>query len=331
MDILVTGGNGFIGSCLIKKLLLNTDVNVINLDCLTYAASTSSLREIEHIDTYIHKNVDINDKKKVAEVFDEYNIKKVIHLAAESHVDNSINDPSIFLKTNILGTFNLLQCSLEKNKDEDFLFHHVSTDEVYGQLSIDDEKFHENSRYKPSSPYSASKASSDHIVRAWGNTYKLPYVITNCSNNYGPYQHREKLIPNTIFKALNNQEIPVYGNGKQIRDWLHVEDHADALIEVAFSGLTNDTFNIGSNNEINNLDLVQKICNILNKNFPNKNIKDYKELITFVDDRPGHDFRYSIDNSKIRNVLRWNPKIDFDEGLLRTVKWYKEAIDEKKI
>ena len=252
-------------------------------------------------------------------------------MAAESHVDNSINDPSIFLKTNVLGTFNLLQCSLKKNNDKGFLFHHVSTDEVYGQLSIDDEKFHENSRYDPSSPYSASKAGSDHLVRAWGNTYKLPYVITNCSNNYGPYQHREKLIPNTIFKALNNQKIPVYGNGKQIRDWLHVEDHADALIEVAFSGLVNETFNIGSNNEINNLDLVKKICDILNENFPDKNISDYKELITFVDDRPGHDFRYSINNTKIRNELHWDPKINFDDGLLKTIKWYKKAFDEKKI
>ncbi len=326
MKILVTGGAGFIGSALIRYLIKNTDNDVINLDKLTYASNLSSLDDIKESGRYRFENIDICNKNRLSEVFLDYRPDVVMHLAAESHVDNSIKAPNKFLKTNIIGTFNLLESSRLMIKDlksdnKKFIFHHISTDEVYGDLNEDDEKFSEETPYAPSSPYSASKASSDHIVRAWFRTYDLPIIITNCSNNYGPYQFPEKLIPSTILKAINGKQISIYGNGQQIRDWLFVDDHVQALYKVATEGKVGETYNIGGNCEKRNIEVVEEICSLLDEIIPLKDASYHKQ-IKFVSDRPGHDQRYAINSSKISNQLGWEPKETFDSGIKKTVLWY---------
>jgi dTDP-glucose 4,6-dehydratase len=330
MKILITGGAGFIGSTLIKNILKNTDHIVINIDKLTYAGNIESLSEIKFNKNYFFEQIDICDNSSLNKIFTKYKPNAVMHLAAESHVDKSINNPMAFIETNIVGTFNLLEQSrklydsmslVDKNN---FRFHHISTDEVYGDLELESEKFNETTSYKPSSPYSASKASSDHFVRAWGRTYGLPIIITNCSNNYGPNQFPEKLIPLSIINFLHGKKVRVYGNGLQIRDWLYVEDHANALIKVLEAGKVGSTYNIGGNCERTNIDVVEQICNILeNQNLDKPiGISNYKELITFVDDRPGHDQRYAINSSKIENDLGWTPNESFETGIMKTVQWY---------
>ena len=332
MKIMVTGGAGFIGSSLIRHIINNTNFEVLNIDCLTYAGNLESLEEIDKSQRYFFEKIDICNKEDLTKVFTSYQPNIVIHLAAESHVDRSIDSPLRFLETNIIGTFNLLNVSnnyfsqLDSFKKDIFKFHHVSTDEVYGDLENDVDLFTEETPYSPSSPYSASKASSDHLVRAWERTYNLPTVITNCSNNYGPYQFPEKLIPHIIVNAINGRPLPIYGKGDQIRDWLYVEDHSRALLKVALKGKIGETYNIGGNNEKTNLEVVQSICELLEEMKPDKpkQIKKYKDLIKFVKDRPGHDKRYAIDNSKIKKDLNWSPKESFDTGLRKTVKWFLE-------
>ena len=332
MKIMVTGGAGFIGSSLIRHIINNTNFEVLNIDCLTYAGNLESLEEIDKSQRYFFEKIDICNKEDLTKVFTSYQPNIVIHLAAESHVDRSIDSPLRFLETNIIGTFNLLNVSnnyfsqLDSFKKDIFKFHHVSTDEVYGDLENDVDLFTEETPYSPSSPYSASKASSDHLVRAWERTYNLPTVITNCSNNYGPYQFPEKLIPHIIVNAINGRPLPIYGKGDQIRDWLYVEDHSRALLKVALKGKIGETYNIGGNNEKTNLEVVQSICELLEEMKPDKpkQIKKYKDLIKFVKDRPGHDRRYAIDNSKIKKDLNWSPKESFDTGLRKTVKWFLE-------
>jgi len=327
MKILITGGSGFIGSSLIRYLLDELgNYEILNIDKLTYASNNSLIKYHEN-KNYNHEKIDIVDEKSLREAFLDFQPNFIMHLAAESHVDNSIKNPSKFIETNILGTYNLLNISLEyfkKLKPEYFKFHHISTDEVYGDLEKDEPKFTELTSYNPSSPYSATKASSDHLVRSWTRTYGLPSVITNCSNNYGPYQNKEKLIPTIIMNALNHKSIPIYGDGNQIRDWLYVEDHAAALYKVLIDGKNNQTYNIGGVNEVKNIDVALKICKILDDISPikSKELQSYKDLIKFVDDRPGHDKRYAIDCSKIKRDLNWSPREDFDSGLLKTVKWY---------
>jgi dTDP-glucose 4,6-dehydratase len=328
--ILITGGAGFIGSSVIRHIIKNTDNSVVNIDKLTYAGNLESLESIETNARYLFEKIDICNPVEIKRVFNEYCPDIVMHLAAESHVDRSIDGPSAFIQTNIIGTFVLLEeavtywSNLDSNKKNKFRFHHISTDEVYGDLKIDDSLFTENSSYSPSSPYSASKASSDHLVRSWHRTYGLPTLITNCSNNYGPYQFPEKLIPLIILNALEGKNLPIYGNGKQIRDWLYVDDHARAILEVVFSGEIGSTYNIGGHNEVQNIEIVKLICSILDELEPSKfdNIKHYKQLITFVDDRAGHDLRYAIDASKIENELRWKPNETVTTGIRKTVKWY---------
>lgn len=323
--ILVTGGAGFIGSAVIRHIINSTNDVVINVDKLTYAGNLNSLGNALKSDRHIFEKVDICDAISLKNVFEKYKPNKVMHLAAESHVDRSIDAPSDFIQTNIIGTYNLLQVSLEyfKKENSDFLFHHISTDEVYGDLGESKEDlFTEETSYKPSSPYSASKASSDHLVRAWNRTYGLPTLITNCSNNYGPYHFPEKLIPHMILNALSSKALPVYGDGSQIRDWLYVEDHARALYKVVTEGKAGETYNIGGHNEKKNLEVVETICSILDELVP-KN-ESYKNLITFVKDRPGHDVRYAIDASKIERELGWKPEETFESGILKTVKWYLE-------
>mgnify|MGYP001275148303 FL=1 len=330
--ILITGGAGFIGSALIRYILSNTGHIVKNIDKLTYAGNLESLKPISESPNYFFEQIDICDAKSINRVFKKFQPDILLHLAAESHVDNSINDPGDFIQTNIIGTFTLLQQSLSYwrglsgDKKHDFRFHHVSTDEVYGDLNKNEALFTEKNSYKPSSPYSASKASSDHLVRAWYRTYGLPILITNCSNNYGPYQFPEKLIPVVILNAIQGKSIPIYGDGQQVRDWLFVDDHARALFESALLGRAGETYNIGGHNEIKNIDVVHGICKILDELLPSKinNIKNYKELITFVDDRAGHDIRYAIDSSKIKKELGWVPIETFETGLRKTVKWYLE-------
>ena len=329
--IIITGGAGFIGSALIKKILsVFNNVKIINIDMLTYAGTVTRLHEISKNKNYIFKRVDICNKKELKDIFKEHLPDKVIHLAAESHVDHSIDGPSIFVETNILGTFNLLDISLQywnslnNQKKNEFIFQHISTDEVYGSLDFDDSLFTETSRYDPSSPYSASKASADHLVNAWNKTYNLPTIITNCSNNFGPYQFPEKLIPLTIIKILTNQNIPVYGEGNQIRDWLFVDDHAQALIDVINKGSAGNTYNIGGNNQYTNLEVVELICEIIEDHSSQNNLK---QLITFVKDRPAHDKRYAIDASKIKNEINWSPKKNFKNALSETVSWYIENRD----
>ena len=336
--ILVTGGAGFIGSALIHYIINNTNCTVVNVDNLTYAGNLLSLESISINPLYTFEQVNICDSLELKRIFKKHQPDIIMHLAAESHVDRSINDPSEFIKTNIVGTYTLLEqakfywSELKDEKKANFRFHHVSTDEVYGDLPHPDEQageitfFTEKTPYAPSSPYSASKASSDHLVRAWHKTFELPIVITNCSNNYGPSQFPEKLIPLTILNALEGKPLPVYGKGNQIRDWLYVEDHVRALVLVAMNGSIGETYNIGGNNEIKNIEVVKKICEILEDLVPLKNsllnIPTYKNLITFVNDRPGHDKRYAIDALKIKKELGWSPLESFESGIYKTIQWY---------
>jgi len=326
MRFLITGGAGFIGSAVIRELINNTNHSVINLDKLTYAGNLQSLESVNSSDRYIFEKVDICDTQEVKRVFEVYKPDIVMHLAAESHVDRSIDDANDFIQTNIVGTYTLLErakdyfSTLDKDKKDIFRFHHISTDEVYGDLDGTDDLFTETTSYSPSSPYSASKASSDHLVRAWQRTYNFPTLITNCSNNYGPFHFPEKLIPLVILNALDNKSLPIYGKGEQIRDWLFVEDHARALIKVATQGIIGETYNIGGHNEKKNIEVVETICSILDKKVPKD--RPYKDLITFVKDRPGHDVRYAIDASKIAKDLDWRPEETFESGLEKTIEWY---------
>ena len=330
MKILVTGGAGFIGSAVVRHIIENTSDEVRVIDCLTYAGNLESLAPVAGNKRYSFSQTDITDAKSVAEQFSDFRPDIVMHLAAESHVDRSIDGPAAFIQTNLIGTFPLLEAArqywsaLDTAQKQTFRFHHISTDEVYGDLHGTDDLFTEETPYAPSSPYSASKAGSDHLVRAWNRTYGLPVVVTNCSNNYGPYHFPEKLIPLTILNALAGKPLPVYGNGEQIRDWLYVEDHARALYKVATEGRSGETYNIGGHNERKNIDVVRTICAILDKVVEQKpgNISQFADLITFVKDRPGHDLRYAIDAAKIQRDLGWVPEETFESGIEKTVHWY---------
>ena len=329
--ILVTGGAGFIGSAVVRHLLSDTDIKVINVDKLTYAGSQLNLGDYAEHPRHHFCEVDICDSHSIAKLLNEYKPDAVMHLAAESHVDRSIDGPAAFIQTNIVGTYTLLEScrhywsALSGNKQEQFRFHHISTDEVYGDLGENSSAlFTEDTPYDPSSPYSASKASSDHLVRAWHRTYGLPVIVTNCSNNYGPYHFPEKLIPLMILNALEGKSLPIYGDGQQIRDWLYVTDHARALVKVVTEGLVGQTYNIGGHNERTNLQVVHAICELLDELHPDKpkTLQSYRELISYVKDRPGHDLRYAIDASKIDRTLNWLPKETFESGLRKTVQWY---------
>lgn len=325
MKILVTGGAGFIGSAVVR-LAIARGHEVVNLDALTYAACLENVSEVADNEHYVFKQVDIRDRVALENTFAETKPDVVMHLAAESHVDRSIDGPSDFIDTNITGTFNMLEAArkywLDQGKPEGFRFHHISTDEVYGSLPADPSvQFTEETSYDPRSPYSASKAASDHLVRAWAETYGLPVVLTNCSNNYGPYHFPEKLIPVVILNALAGKPLPIYGDGSNVRDWLYVEDHADALLLVVQEGELGRSYNIGGENERSNLELVQTICGILDELRPREE-GSYADLITFVADRPGHDARYAIDPSRIRDELGWRPSVTVEEGLRKTVEWY---------
>ena len=330
MKILVTGGAGFIGSAVVRHIIENTSDEVCVIDCLTYAGNLESLAPVAGNKRYSFSQTDITDAKSVAEQFSDFRPDIVMHLAAESHVDRSIDGPAAFIQTNLIGTFTLLEAArqywsaLDTAQKQTFRFHHISTDEVYGDLHGTDDLFTEETPYAPSSPYSASKAGSDHLVRAWNRTYGLPVVVTNCSNNYGPYHFPEKLIPLTILNALAGKPLPVYGNGEQIRDWLYVEDHARALYKVATEGRSGETYNIGGHNERKNIDVVRTICAILDKVVEQKpgNISQFADLITFVKDRPGHDLHYAIDAAKIQRDLGWVPEETFESGIEKTVHWY---------
>ena len=327
-NILVTGGAGFIGSAVIRYLINETNSNVLNIDKLTYAGNLESLETVSNNPRYQFLHADICDKSAMTKAFDDFEPDIVMHLAAESHVDRSIDGPMDFIQTNIIGTYNLLEVArnywqnLTEDKKSRFKFHHISTDEVYGDLEGTDDLFTEETSYSPSSPYSASKASSDHLVRAWYRTYGLPVVVTNCSNNYGPYHFPEKLIPLVILNALDGKPLPVYGDGKQIRDWLYVEDHARALYLVATTAKVGETYNIGGHNEKQNIDVVKTICTILDNIKPRTDGQSYAQQITFVKDRPGHDLRYAIDASKIQQELNWQPQETFESGIQKTVEWY---------
>lgn len=323
MRILVTGGAGFIGSAVIRLLIKSTEHQVLNVDRLTYAGNLESLREVSDSSRYSFFQADICDRSAMEKAFADFKPDAVMHLAAESHVDRSIDGPAQFIQTNIFGTYNLLETARSYAKDrKDFRFHHISTDEVYGDLELDNSLFTEETPYDPSSPYSASKASSDHLVRAWHRTFGLPVLITNCSNNYGPYHFPEKLIPLVILNALDEKPLPVYGKGEQIRDWLHVEDHARALVKVVTDGKPGETYNIGGHNEKQNIEVVRTICSVLDELSPRSGGGRYEELITFVADRPGHDMRYAIDAGKIDRELGWKPAETFESGLKKTVQWY---------
>lgn len=328
--ILVTGGAGFIGSAVVRHIINHTSDSVVVVDKLTYAGNLASLTPVAHDERFAFEQVDICDRSELNRVFTHYRPDVVMHLAAESHVDRSIDGPAAFIETNIVGTYTLLEAArsfwsaLEDSAKAAFRFHHISTDEVYGDLHSMDDFFTETTPYAPSSPYSASKASSDHLVRAWLRTYGLPTLITNCSNNYGPYHFPEKLIPLTILNALAGKPLPVYGNGQQIRDWLYVDDHARALYLVATKGAIGETYNIGGHNERKNIDVVETICALLEELVPQKpqGIVRYHDLITFVADRPGHDLRYAIDAAKIARDLGWMPEETFESGMRKTVQWY---------
>jgi dTDP-glucose 4,6-dehydratase len=324
MKFIVTGGAGFIGSALVRFLINETDHIVLNVDKLTYAGNLRSLASISENPRYQFAKADICDADKMTKLVGDFQPDKIMHLAAESHVDRSVDAPDEFIQTNIIGTYNVLNAArsyFEPSKNKDFMFHHVSTDEVFGSLG-DDGFFTEETPYDPRSPYSASKASSDHLVRAWGATYGLPVVVTNCSNNYGHYQFPEKLIPLIIMNAFNKKPLPVYGDGGNIRDWLHVDDHARALYLVATEGEPGETYNIGGKNEKTNLEVVDIICSLLEGFNPHATGSRYKDLITHVEDRPGHDFRYAIDTRKIERELGWKPQETFETGMARTVEWY---------
>ena len=330
MKILLTGGAGFIGSSVIRQALGRGDIEIVNVDILTYAGNLDSLASIDANPNYALEQVNICDGSAIAKVFAQHKPTAVMHLAAESHVDRSIEYPDDFIQTNIVGTYTLLEQSriywqsLLPEEQEAFRFHHISTDEVYGDLEHAGDFFTETTAYAPSSPYSASKASSDHLVRAWQRTYGLPTLITNCSNNYGPFHFPEKLIPHVILNALAGKPLPIYGDGTQIRDWLYVEDHAKALLQVVRTGKVGETYNIGGHNEQKNLAVVEAICDLLEELAPNKptGINNYKDLITFVSDRPGHDLRYAIDARKIEKELGWKPEETFESGIRKTVSWY---------
>lgn len=327
-NILVTGGAGFIGSAVVRYLINSTDNRVLNIDKLTYAGNLESLASVNDNPRYHFLHADICDKVAMTKAFDDFEPDIVMHLAAESHVDRSIDGPIDFIQTNIIGTYTLLEVArnywqnLTEDKKSRFKFHHISTDEVYGDLEGTQDLFTEETSYSPSSPYSASKASSDHLVRAWHRTYGLPVVVTNCSNNYGPYHFPEKLIPLVILNALDGRPLPVYGDGKQIRDWLYVEDHARALYLVATTAKVGETYNIGGHNEKQNIDVVKTICTILDNIKPRTDGQSYTQQITFVKDRPGHDLRYAIDASKIQQELNWQPQESFESGIQKTVEWY---------
>nr|WP_317403450.1 dTDP-glucose 4,6-dehydratase [Plesiomonas shigelloides] len=330
--ILVTGGAGFIGSAVVRHIIQDTPYHVVNLDKLTYAGNLESLNSVSDSPRYQFEQADICDRSAMERIFAQYRPDVVMHLAAESHVDRSIDGPAAFIETNIIGTYTLLEAArnywntLEPQAKAAFRFHHISTDEVYGDLEGPDSLFTETTPYAPSSPYSASKASSDHLVRAWRRTYGLPTLITNCSNNYGPFHFPEKLIPLMILNALAGKPLPVYGKGEQIRDWLYVEDHARALVKVATEGAVGETYNIGGHNERKNIDVVHTLCDLLEELVPNKpaGVVHYRDLITYVADRPGHDLRYAIDASKIAHDLGWVPQETFESGIRKTVIWYLE-------
>ena len=333
MNILITGGAGFIGSAVVRHIVKNTNHAVLNIDKLTYAGNLESLKEFEQHPRYQFKKIDICNSDALKQAFLDFQPNLIMHLAAESHVDRSIDGPAEFITTNIVGTYTLLEVarqywlSLNDEEKNNFRFHHISTDEVYGDLEGTTDLFTESTAYAPSSPYSASKASSDHLVRAWHRTYDFPIIITNCSNNYGPYHFPEKLIPLVILNALEGKALPIYGTGNQIRDWLYVEDHARALYKVVTEGEVGETYNIGGHNEKQNIDVVRTICKILDEVKPQDNDMPYETLITFVKDRPGHDLRYAIDASKIKQDLNWTPDETFETGIRKTVEWYLNNLD----
>ncbi len=335
MKVLITGGAGFIGSAVIRHIIKNTQDSVINLDKLTYAGNLESLAEVSDSNRYVFEQVDICNASELSRVFKQYQPDAVMHLAAESHVDRSIDGPAEFIQTNIVGTYTLLEAAraywnnLTADKRNSFRFHHISTDEVYGDLEGPEDLFTEQTPYAPSSPYSASKASSDHLVRAWLRTYGFPTIVTNCSNNYGPYHFPEKLIPLVILNALEGKALPIYGKGDQVRDWLYVEDHACALYKVVTEGEIGETYNIGGHNEKQNIEVVKSICALLEELVPKSefsklsgNAGGFEGLITYVQDRPGHDIRYAIDASKIDKELSWKPEETFETGMKKTVQWY---------
>lgn len=332
MTLWITGGAGFIGSAVIRQAVA-AGQKILNIDSLTYAANLANVEAISTSNLYAFAQTDIRNMDALQQLYTDHPPSAIMHLAAESHVDRSIDGPAAFIETNIMGTFNLLATakdyweSLDDADKARFRFHHVSTDEVYGDLDVEDPAFTETTSYDPSSPYSASKAASDHLVRAWGRTYKFPVLITNCSNNYGPYQFPEKLIPVVILKCLSGEPIPVYGKGDNIRDWLYVDDHADALLTVLGKGKLGETYNIGGNNERTNLDLVHTICRIMDKVAPRADGASHDSTITFVTDRPGHDRRYAINAEKIKTELGWEPSIAFDDGFEKTVRWYVDNRD----